>query len=753
MGPSWNAASHSLWLTFTSAVAVPSVFTNVGDFTCDGTGGTTIAGSFTTGGSQTYGNAVTLTADAVLTSTGGGDITFAGTVVSTGGAAHGLTLASDADIEFRAAVGDGSGGGLGAITILSARDVTAEGTVTAASLVQLAGTGTTTLRQDVTTSGVAGVNITTAHVLLDGLTISALGGGMARFNGPVELADNVTIETDGGDIEFTALATIDSQIGEHNNLRLNAGSGGVYFKADIGTAAGGDHRIGFLRVETAGTIDMRSNTVLCFGDILFNSSGDVSIREVPPGLSTVTGRTFTVNAGGSLTIENGAAVGSDTGLVSNAPPLFRPDPDDPNRALVPGDRVHAITGTIGGDELLGDHLERGENLTLTVRWGDSVTTVIPHLHAGDHLEIFVDEAGNGVPVITHVSDTGPITFRVSREYSIPFLATVTDVVRSTLVLTNDPGVILKDAGAVNLNRASAVASVKVAGELSRWSDPPPEYLQPPPIEMPGQRRVAIETGVTPLEESGSRYDELRPQSEASIENMRIWYIVRVLPSGMEGERYPLSDTIASDPARLFESLKEKGLPNGRYRVYLEESGFPRRLVYEFYKSGNSFGEPVRERGPGSNPIQENQPPSTPGSDQRSSQWRTQTEEAALLSRPAGCTGVLSPERDGASSVDRRVGCDVVVDDGRPQVDGPVEHEDDPANDAGKEAAAGGDPERIGGSIGRLAHPALAAAIVAMGRSRIRNSRPAWTQCADEALEHSSEKAWSRGARLGRWLRR
>ena len=74
--PSWNAAAHDLWLTFSSAVTVPSVFTNVANFTSDGTGGTTIAGSFTTGGSQTYGNAVNLTADATLTSTGGADISF-----------------------------------------------------------------------------------------------------------------------------------------------------------------------------------------------------------------------------------------------------------------------------------------------------------------------------------------------------------------------------------------------------------------------------------------------------------------------------------------------------------------------------------------------------------------------------------------------------------------------------------------------------------------------------------------------------
>ena len=76
LGPSWNATSHSLWLTFTSMITMPPVFTNIANFTSDGTGGTTIAGDFTTIGSQTYGNAVTLLADVTLTSTGGGNLSF-----------------------------------------------------------------------------------------------------------------------------------------------------------------------------------------------------------------------------------------------------------------------------------------------------------------------------------------------------------------------------------------------------------------------------------------------------------------------------------------------------------------------------------------------------------------------------------------------------------------------------------------------------------------------------------------------------
>ena len=50
LGPSWNAASHDLQLTFSSGVTVPSVFANVANFTSDGAGGTTFSGNFTTFG-------------------------------------------------------------------------------------------------------------------------------------------------------------------------------------------------------------------------------------------------------------------------------------------------------------------------------------------------------------------------------------------------------------------------------------------------------------------------------------------------------------------------------------------------------------------------------------------------------------------------------------------------------------------------------------------------------------------------------
>ena len=65
------------------------------------------------------------------------------------------------------------------MSIVSAADVTASSTIEAASLVQAAGSGTTTLTNDVTTTAAAGVNITATNINLDGLTIAASGDGVA----------------------------------------------------------------------------------------------------------------------------------------------------------------------------------------------------------------------------------------------------------------------------------------------------------------------------------------------------------------------------------------------------------------------------------------------------------------------------------------------------------------------------------------------------------------------------------------------
>ncbi len=55
-----------------------------------------------------------------------------------------------------------------------------------------------------------------------------------RINGPVTLDSSLAINTSGGNILFTSVATIDSQSGESNNLTLSSAVGTVTFNANLG---------------------------------------------------------------------------------------------------------------------------------------------------------------------------------------------------------------------------------------------------------------------------------------------------------------------------------------------------------------------------------------------------------------------------------------------------------------------------------------------------------------------------------------
>lgn len=611
----------------------------------------------------------------------------------------------------------------------------------------------------------------------------------ARLNGPVWLQSDLAIDTSGGiagiGITFTDNATIDSDHGEHNSLRLAAGRGDVRFYADIGVALAGvqDSRIGRLDVTSSGNVWV-SDSVLrvnAFGDVVFVSSGDVGIGYAPadgdypgdpppsPDLdppaveTTITGHTITVRAAGNLTIVDGAAVESYTGMVSNAPPLLRPDPDDPHKVLVPGDRVHEIKGRMGGSQTLDggslDNWERGVNFTLSLYWSDNRSTILHNIRAGDTIFLEVGEDGEILHLEIVHSEEGPvgeIQFTLRRHYSLLYLQTIETTVETWLVLSNDPNIFLDDSRTVNLNETSTFRGVKVASDLMRPSEPIPEYLSPPPLRPLEQAAVVLETPTVPIEVRGVQYDESRPPTTERGETLRVWYLVRVLPNGKEDVRYPLSEEIASDPVKLFQMLREMGLPDGKYRIYLEELGFPRRLVYEFYKSGSSLGDPVRERGPGSNPVPEAKPESSPSMDQRPTSARPVVDAAsdfAFWFGPAASYAV------------------VVAPAYEPDVPRPV-----PGGEHALGNAPAGGKAEIAVAAGIAMDPAPLGAVVALGaglggsslpharhqEASTKGSLPAHASAEmdrrdarlriDEVLERCPKHALTRGARLQRKLR-
>jgi hypothetical protein len=215
------------------------------------------------------------------------------------------------------------------------------------------------------------------------------------------------------------------------------------------------------------------------------------------------------------------------------------------------------------------------------------------------------------------------------------------------------------------------------------------------LRAPETAAVLSETTTT-AQETASQFEATRPQGETDVANVRMVYLVRVLAGGGESEAYLLPDDALSDLTKLFERFKAEGLPNGRYRIYLKEAGFPRRRVIEFYKSGDSFSDPVREPGPRSNPLPRNESAPTPPSD------------------------------GGKATVDPRTPAT--------------------ANAGQEDSDERADLAVLGEAPDRLAQPllgALAASLVAVGPRIVRD---AWANRVDEALEKAPTHA------LGRWTR-
>ena len=83
--------------------------------------------------------------------------------------------------------------------------------------------------------------------------------------------------------------------------------------------------------------------------------------------------TIDVQTEGVLTIDDGVLLRTSSGAVSNVPPRLSIVEKFPGRPLGE-DGVQLLVGTIGGIGAPGDNVELGQNLILTVTWGDEPAT-------------------------------------------------------------------------------------------------------------------------------------------------------------------------------------------------------------------------------------------------------------------------------------------------------------------------------------------------------------------------------------------
>ncbi|HUT11749.1 MAG TPA: hypothetical protein VMY42_14710, partial [Thermoguttaceae bacterium] len=542
----------------------------------------------------------------------GQDVTFGpgGRVASAGGA---VLVAADAD---------GTAGiGGGALTMSDGSGIDA-------------GSGTIhlTAAGDVTLAGLQGRT----------LTATSTHGAIANtFSATIAVTDEAA---------FNAALAI--TLGDHGNSdtvdfgSLQLVGGDVMVFEDSATLLTGAHAGGMLAITSADNIVIDSGLVRAEGALALNAAGDLFVNDsLPPGTSEVVGGTIDVTAGGMIHIENGAVLestaGGTIGKVTNAPPLLRIGEADPNKALTPSDRVQELKGTVGGIESEGDHLEQGANFTVTVVWDDGVTSVFTGIHAGESWEMHVAENGSAVASRVDAGiGTGPAHLLLTREYPNTHLSTVNLNVTAQVEAANDPNIRLNDSRQIDLNRVDSSVSTRVTGnEFGRVAlaverdgavvvAPPEPIVAPPEIRIPSQQT--------------NRIEEIRPPRETVVEEGRELYIVKVLPDGTEVDKQILSEDALADTEALFEKFRKKGLPDGHYRIYLKEVGFPARKLMEFYKSGDTFGEPVREPGRGSKPVSEE------GARLRREQ--NSTAEATAWRQPAD-TPAVSADGDEDSRVD------------------------------------------------------------------------------------------------------
>ncbi|MBD1834466.1 filamentous hemagglutinin N-terminal domain-containing protein, partial [Cyanobacteria bacterium FACHB-472] len=251
--------------------------------------------------SISFTGAVNLTGNATLNA-GNGAITFNSTI--NGGKNLELT-AGTGSINFNQAVGNNTR--LGNITITNAKDVNTKA-ISAASITQSAGTGTTTFdgrlniagNIDLTGQGFdfkkqvrttengtftivnSGRFSIAADMKLEGefnqngSGAVSLGGDITTsndkisFNKPVTLTENVTLNAGNGDITFN------STINGNKNLELTAGTGSINFNQAVG------------------------NTTTPLGNIAINSASDVNTKAISAASITQRGGTGKTTFDGEL---------------------------------------------------------------------------------------------------------------------------------------------------------------------------------------------------------------------------------------------------------------------------------------------------------------------------------------------------------------------------------------------------------------------------------------------------------------------
>ena len=309
-----TTANGAVTLNAGGALTLPVTLGNInadGAVSLTGTSISTAANITTSDDDITFVSPTILTGDVILSTGAGGagNVLFSSTLTGTAAGADDLTItAGTGNVTFTGTVGATR---LGAIQINSAADVTANA-ITALSLTQAAGTGTTALNAAVDVSATTtGVSVTT-----NAITIAATGDitsqGTVTLTGPAGISTAGDITTTGDSITFDAATTLTGDVA------LVSAGGGIAFNSSLTATNAGLDDLAITAGAGAVTVTGRLGATR-LGGVTINSAGaaqflDTTANQQAASLTVTssTGTTFS----GKLDLTGGTSLAAGAGNVS-----------------------------------------------------------------------------------------------------------------------------------------------------------------------------------------------------------------------------------------------------------------------------------------------------------------------------------------------------------------------------------------------------------------------------------------------------
>ncbi|MEG4632728.1 filamentous hemagglutinin N-terminal domain-containing protein, partial [Microcoleus sp. AR_TQ3_B6] len=436
---SFNTATTIQPPTGTGLIAVNGPITAQGNITFNGT--TSLSANVTASDKIITFNSPVIVANQVNLNTGpgAGEILFQKNVYGKTANSQDLTLtAGSGKITF--------GGDAGSVTSLGNLKINSAGNVqtkaiTAASITQTAGTGTTAFKGLVKTTAAGGINLTGTNFAIEN-PVTTLNNGTFKVNnsGDLNIATAATLLLDG---EFTQSGTGPVNIGSNitttndnisfnspvtltNNISFNTGelgAGDIIFNNKVDGTTANSRNL----TLTAGTGNIRftageiGNSTTPFGTITANSSGTTSFASSVNAQSLTTDSGGTTQLNGPVTTTGPQTYGDAVTIANNSillgSEITFTDTVNGSSALT----VNGSSGNVRFNKAIGEtkpltsltansEISLGGNVTTTgpQTYGDAVTITNNSILSGS--EITFNNTVDGSSALTVKEGTGNVRF-------------------------------------------------------------------------------------------------------------------------------------------------------------------------------------------------------------------------------------------------------------------------------------------------------------------------------------------------------